>query len=344
VSVDLYERYMDALRRGHMALARGQLADALVAYRAAVGLAPDRSLPHAGVGQVLLREGNVPAALAAFDAALALSPRHEVGLRGRADALARLGRRTDAAEALDRLADVQEVGGRLVDAGDTTRRALELAEQKTRRRRLQDLTRRIRLQASSLGTDEGMADSLRPLGRIDGAELPGDAGADAGDTGHGGAGSIGQQGSGAGPAGEDDQAMVDALAAASVEPRPDPVTVMRRAEAALDRGDVSSARTDYLAAAAGFAADGSFNAALDACYVALAFVPDDAEVHLQLVELYLGLGWDAPAADKLALLGRLTELDGRQDRIRARIVVLAADHFPDDPRLRRMSARVSGQP
>ena len=46
------------------------------------------------------------------------------------------------------------------------------------------------------------------------------------------------------------------------------------------------------------------------------------------------LGWNPPAADKLALLARLVDLDGGQAEVRAEIVGLAADRFPDDPRLR----------
>src|SRR5258706_15656874 len=105
MSVDLYERYKEALRRGHTAVARGQLDTALEAYREALSLAPDRALPQIGIGQVLLRQDAPTEALAAFDAVLARTPRDEVGLRGRADALARLGRRTDAAGALDILSD-----------------------------------------------------------------------------------------------------------------------------------------------------------------------------------------------------------------------------------------------
>jgi hypothetical protein len=112
------------------------------------------------------------------------------------------------------------------------------------------------------------------------------------------------------------------------------VALVVDAERALDAGDQPAARRDYLAAAAAFESEGLLAAALDACYVALAFAPDDAELHLRLVQLYLDLGWNAPAADKLALLARLVDLDGGQPEVRARIVGLAADRFPDDPRLR----------
>jgi hypothetical protein len=125
---------------------------------------------------------------------------------------------------------------------------------------------------------------------------------------------------------------------AAPEHAPDPLALSIEAEGLLDAGDLPGALERYLAAAVAFEAEGLLPAAIDACYVALAFAPDDAEVHLRLVELYLAAGWNGPAADKLALLGRLTELDRRQRGARARIVILAADHFPEDPRLRHLTA------
>src|SRR5207248_8982815 len=50
------------------------------------------------------------------------------------------------------------------------------------------------------------------------------------------------------------------------------------------------------------------DAALDACYLALSFAPDDPDVHLALIDLYLARGWRGQAADKLVLLRRLVEL------------------------------------
>jgi tetratricopeptide (TPR) repeat protein len=409
VSVDLFERYKEALRRGHMALARGQFDVALSAYREAVNIAPDRALPHASIGHALLRRGDNANALSAFNAALLRSPRDEGALRGRADTLARLGRRTDAAAALDLLSDVQEAAGRLDDASDTARQALDLAEQKSRRRRIADLTRRVRLAAS--GEADDLATTLKPLdigapaarteergasAAIDEAESDAALGADAGltegaepvtgveagetETGLGAdSGVASELELQPGPGGvafpieadqpadaaavqteqSDDERSTEGQAAgeevptepvaepeAEPEPEPepepapppDPVAMAVEAEQLLDAGDTAGAKDRYLAAAAEFEREGLTAAALDACYVALAFAPDDAELHLRLVELYLAAGWTGPAADKLALLGRLTELDERQRGARARIVGLAADHFPDDPRLRNLTA------
>ena len=40
----VYERYKEALRRGHVAAERGRFDAALAAYANAAGLAPDRAL------------------------------------------------------------------------------------------------------------------------------------------------------------------------------------------------------------------------------------------------------------------------------------------------------------
>ena len=46
-SSSLYERYKDALRRGHVAALRGRNDAAIEAYQEAASIAPDRALPHA---------------------------------------------------------------------------------------------------------------------------------------------------------------------------------------------------------------------------------------------------------------------------------------------------------
>src|SRR4051812_3358164 len=116
------ERYRNAVRRGHRALARDEPEAALAAYREAASLAPDRPLPLAGIRQVHLQQAGPTGPLAPSDTALARSPRDETAPRGRGESLARLGRRNEAADALDILADVEETAGRLDDAWETTRR------------------------------------------------------------------------------------------------------------------------------------------------------------------------------------------------------------------------------
>src|SRR5512144_2357174 len=83
----LFEQYKDALRRGHVALLGGELDAALLAYREAADLVPDRALPHASMGTVLERLGRREEALAAFDRALAIAPDDEATRRARAEAV-----------------------------------------------------------------------------------------------------------------------------------------------------------------------------------------------------------------------------------------------------------------
>ena len=135
----LYERYKDALRRGHVAAQRGRLDEALDAYGEAARVAPDRALPLVGIGLVLSRLGKPTEALATFDRALERAPTDETALGARVDALIALGDRVRAAETLDRLADVVGNAGRRADAVALVARALELAEARERRATLQSM-------------------------------------------------------------------------------------------------------------------------------------------------------------------------------------------------------------
>jgi tetratricopeptide (TPR) repeat protein len=301
MSEALYERYKDALRRGHVAALRGRLDAALVAYGEASELAPDRALPHASLGSVLHRLGRDDDALAAYGVALERAPRDEAALTGRADILAARGRRVEAAETLDRLAEALEAAGRLSDACDAARRALELAESRERRRHVRSLIEQLR---SSPGEADAIAALERALGVVDPvaalAEEPGRV----------------------------------------TEPEPEPVDPVRLsfdAEALVDTGDLAGARAGYLAAAIGHRAAGQLDAALDACYLALAWAPDDPELHLVLAELYVERGWRTFAADKLALLARLADLESDAPT-RERLCALIAAEFADDARLTALCA------
>jgi hypothetical protein len=347
MSVELYEQYMEALRRGHVALSRGKFDAALSAYREAADLAMDRATPYTGIGNVHLRQGAPQEALKAFEAALGRTARDEKALEGRAEALAGMGRRTDAARTLDILSEVQEAAGKLADATDTARRALELAEQKARRRHVQDLTRLLRLSGPEERAEQALSKALRLLegkGPATDAHAPGPrravGAAVQSDAGDGSATPSHAQpadkarGDGAGS----EEALATHPAPALPAREPGPLELIAQAEKAADSGRRDAARAAYLRAATAFQAQGLLAAALDACYFGLSFAPADPQLHLRLVELYLALDWEALAADKLALLGRLSDLDGHDHRTRARIVSLAADHFPDDPRLRGLSA------
>jgi tetratricopeptide (TPR) repeat protein len=144
----LYERYKDALRRGHVAALRGRNEAAVDAYGEAASIAPDRALPHASIGGILVKMNRLDEAAAAYDRALALAPRDEGALRGLADVHVRGDRRTEAAVILDRLADSLAAAGRVADATDAARRALELAESRPRRQQVEALVGRLREAAS----------------------------------------------------------------------------------------------------------------------------------------------------------------------------------------------------
>lgn len=139
----LYERYKEALRRGHVASQRARFDEALDAYGEAAKVAPDRALPLVGIGLVLTRLGKTTEALSAFDLALDRAPTDETALRGRVDALLALGDRVRAAETLDRLVRIMEATDRQSEALDTAGRALDLAESRSRREGLRAMVDRL---------------------------------------------------------------------------------------------------------------------------------------------------------------------------------------------------------
>ncbi|HEU6438820.1 MAG TPA: tetratricopeptide repeat protein [Terriglobales bacterium] len=158
---DLYERYKEALRVGHVAVLRGALEEANEAYRAAASIAPSRALPHTSLGGVLLRLGHLEEALAEFAAAVSRAPHDEGALLGQAEALNIAGQRVNAAAALEHVSEVQEAAGRLPEAADTLRRAMELEESAERRRRQRGLLRQIRLSAGDQAAEQLLARALR---------------------------------------------------------------------------------------------------------------------------------------------------------------------------------------
>lgn len=293
----LYERYKDALRRGHVAALRGRLDAALVAYGEAADIAPDRTLPHSSIGQILQRLGRHDEALAAYAIALDRAPRDESALAGRAEVLAGLGRRVDAAETLDLLAETQESGGRLADACDSARRALELAEARPRRRHVERLIARLRESPPDAAAAAALQRAIDIVGGA--ASAP--------------------------------------VVVTETEPPIEAAAVAAEAEALVEAGDAAGARDLLLQAAALHRAAGRANAALDACYLALAFAPGDPELHVTLAELYTERGWRGPAAEKLVLLARLVELT-ENTAGRGRMCALIARDFSDDPRLTALCA------
>ena len=294
----IYERYKEALRRGHVAAERGRLDAALVAYANAAGLAPDRALPHLSMAATLRRLGRNEEALAAYGVAIERAPRDTAALNARAETLLELGRPADAADALDRLAEVQEAGGQVPDACDTTRRALELAESRTRRRTIERLVRTLR----DGPQDEAVIGALERAVGVLRLATP------------------------AAPAADEPRTPAR-------EPAPDDAAlVLAQAEDSLGMGDDVTTRDLFVRAAIAQRTAGHTDAAIDACYLALAVAPGDPELHVVMAELYLDRGWQAAAAEKLLLLGRLVELTGDLAG-RDRLCRVVARSFADDPRL-----------
>ena len=327
----LYERYKDALKRGHVASLRGRLEEALTAYAEAAAIAPERSTPHTSAATALMRRKRPADALRHYAAALALSPRDEAAMLGRAQALAALDRRPEAADAYDGLAELRASSGKLADAVDAARRGLELAEGRDRRRTLERLIERLR--ASSPG-EPGRVALERALRVLDGPAVT-EAAASAAGAGAVAATAPTDEAPAAAADLEpamDTGAEGDALPVEGAEapeadaapPEAEPIraaldrdlpedldveALSRRAEDAIAAGAVDEALPLVLDLAAAYRRDGRIDAALDACYLALSLDPDDIALHLGLVELYEERGWTVLATEKLDLLDRLVALD-----------------------------------
>lgn len=298
----VYERYKDALRRGHVAALHGAVDEAVAAYEEAARIAPHRPMARASAGLALARAGRHGEAIPAFDAALHLAPRDEATRAGRAEALEAVGRRLEAAADLDVVAEVREGDGRLAEALGAAGRALELAEARHRRatvRRLVDALAgseldgpaRVALEGAMRVLESGAGDAPVTEGVTHDDARPGEA-----------------------P--EDGEATTPAPSAGEAEPAgeghvaSDAAALEAAAHAALDAGDGPTARQRLLELAAAHRGAGRSSAALDACYLALAVAPDDIDLHLALAAIYEERGWSALAAEKRELLARLAALDG----------------------------------
>ena len=320
MSEALYERYKDALRRGHIAAQRGRPEEALAAYREAIEIAPDRVLPYVSIAGVLARLGRQDEALVAFDRALDLAPSDEPALRGRAATLVALGRRADAADTLDRLSALLDGMGRLADACDAACDALGLAESRDRRADVEAFARRLRSEGRDVASTAALGRALAILG--DPGSTPRVVRATAGP---GDAVPVWPNGDIAEP--------TDIAVATSPDAsRPERVDLLVAVERALDGEDVALVRSTALAAAAAQRRGGLLEAALDTCYMALARIPADPDIHLALAGLYLDRGWRVSAVDKIILLGRLADLAG-DDATHDRLAMLVVERLKDEPRL-----------
>jgi hypothetical protein len=168
----IFERYKEALRAGHVAALRGRPDDALLQYRSAAAIAPDRALPHVGMAEVLLRTGRLDEALAACTVALRLAPHDEsvLELAGRVHETA--GRGTDASIHLDRVVDLREKQGRTGDALAAATRAHAADPTNARRDRVAALTAVVEADRARLSNPAWAPDAADAAGpaRIAGDE------------------------------------------------------------------------------------------------------------------------------------------------------------------------------
>jgi tetratricopeptide (TPR) repeat protein len=305
---DLFEEYKEALKKGHVAVLRGELDDAITSYKVAARIAPDRPLPYSSLGGVLLRLGRTAEAVEAYEEATRRGPTDETALGGQADALLAAGRRAQAAELLDRLARIQVEKGR---------------------------------QAEGLAT-RGLARAVRAAGGIaepDTGEVPTADGAEPG--------TVESDGSTPTVAGAATEAPTAAEATPTPETEPEPPTpkveptpdeLVGDAEQARMEGRTEDAVRAYVLAAGSYREVAALDAGLDACHEALTLAPGSPDVHLTMADLYFDRGWEERAADKLVLLDRLLQLQ-EPNGWRDRLLTLASEHEAADPRLAALTAR-----
>jgi tetratricopeptide (TPR) repeat protein len=293
----LFERYKEALRAGHVAVLRGRLEEAGAAYREAIEIARDRSVPRTALGGVHLRLGEPAAALEDYEGALAVAPDDDAALLGRAQALVVLRRTGEAAATYDRLAAVRAEARRSEAALEAARRALAIEPSPERRERHAGLLAEVR-EIAGVATGE-----------------PVEAAA--------------AEASGVTEAAEAEAAATDEAAAAARPP--DPEDLVAEIDAAAARGDGAAAGAAALAAAGAYRAAGRTAAAIDACLAGIVQQPADVDLHLLLAEIALDAGWSGHAGDAYTGLLRLLELDG-DDARREAVRTIAAERLPGDPR------------
>jgi tetratricopeptide (TPR) repeat protein len=291
----LFERYKEALRAGHVAVLRGRLEEAAVAYREAISITADRAVPRTALGSVQLRLGDPQGALESFEGALAIEPDDDAPLLGRAQALVVLRRTAEAALAYDQLAGIRAAHARLPDAAEAARRALAIEPTDERRERHARLVEELR------ATDgAAVAEGAAALGSDEPAEPEPPEAADAAPT-------------------------------VTPGPPPDPEALVVAFEQAASRGDSESAAAAALAAARAHREEGRVAAAFDACLLGIGVRPGDVDLHLLLADLAVDRGWTGQAGETYRQLLRLADLDG--DAAAADLVRrTAAGRLPEDPR------------
>lgn len=341
MSQPLFELYKDALRRGHLAVIDGRLDDALVSYREAGDMAPDRALPYASIATVLHRLGRSDEAIAAFDRALELAPDDVATLRARWVALEEMGR----------VVETPFLAPDTAPDGDPEAEPADLATELTG----------LALGAPALDERLGLVPgedevANAPEGWAHADRAPGSADAAADDAGAAHADRpndvVSTEQIAFGPGFETPgpylpfeegtegenavQVSWPAIDLPSppppppVGPPPDPRRLAEEAELLADRGDLDGARDLLLTVVDAHREAGQPNAALDACLQLLAMAPGDARAHLALAGIQLDQGWRTVATDKIALLLRLTALTG-DTQAEADTHALAAERIRDEP-------------
>ena len=238
-------------------------------------------------------------ALAAYAAALARAPEDEGAMRGRAELHAEAGRRSDAAADYEALAGVAERAGRLTDACDAARRALELAESRSRRREMERLGALLRERGEDRPAVDALDRALRILEAVETLAPASDATEAAG-----------------GPAPAPDEPAIDPGPVESeipggqgrVTPGSGGPAGRRRRPPRQWRPGAAGER--YLALAALHRAAGRHDAAMDACLALLVVTPSEPRLQLAIAAIQADQGWSGVAAEKLRLLARLADLDG----------------------------------
>lgn len=312
MSQSLFDRYKEALRRGHVAALQGQLDVAVSAFEAAAALAPDRALPCVGLGDVLRRLGRHEAAIEAFGEALRRAPGDEGAIRGRAAVRVLQRRPIDAANDLEHLAELLERSDRVPEACEAACDALDLAESRSRRKTVERLARRLESQAGSDAVAHALARARAHLEVLAPPPQPADVGSAVTPTDH--------------PV---DEVAPDGSTVGqerSVAGRPfDRVAARLEAEEHLAAGRSTHAVPLLLAVAAAEREAGELDAALDACLSLMAIDPADPATQLELAANQVARGWTTLATDKVRLLERLAGFSADRGAA-ATIAAFASDH------------------
>ncbi len=108
-------------------------------------------------------------------------------------------------------------------------------------------------------------------------------------------------------------------------------------DAARVAGDLDRAAAAYHAAALGYAAEGAFDPAIDACMRALEARPGAIDVHFTMAHLYLSRGWANLGVQRLRLIEHRLEIDA-DPRRRAALRALAHDFEALAPELADLAA------